>query len=119
MQHIRTERAPVCCWKKLGFLSVNQTAASIKLTEVWKGINIENYPIALEPNKKKIGESERVLRPTSCRDWNQDARTTAEKECFARNAAKLWNGAPMNIKNATKLTEAKSAIKMYCKSLPI
>ena len=31
--------------KHSGLLSVNQLAASIKLTEVWKSLNIPNYPI--------------------------------------------------------------------------
>ena len=59
--------------EKSGLLSVNQTAASIKLTEVWKGINIMNYPIQLEPNNPEQSENPRVLRPTSVRMWNQDA----------------------------------------------
>ena len=104
---------------KTGLLSVNQTAACIKLTEVWKRINVQNYPIKLEPNKKSECTSERVLRPKSCREWNQDARTNAEKECFSRNAAKLWNKAPWDVVNAKTLATAKAAIKSYCKTLPI
>ena len=99
--------------EKTNLLSVNQLAASIKLIEVWKGINVENYPISLEPNKNVTVNSKRVLRPTSCREWNQDAKTTAEKESFTRNAAKIWNNAPAYIKNATSLLKAKNEIKKY------
>ena len=33
-------------------LSVNQLAASIKMTEAWKSCNIENYPIEMEKTMK-------------------------------------------------------------------
>ena len=102
-----------------GLMSVNQLAASIKLTETWKSIHIPNYPIQLEPNVIDRPESDRTVRTTTYRMWNQDARTRAEKESFSRNAAKIWNTAPMAIKNATTLNTAKKEIKKHCKTLPI
>ena len=104
--------------KNTGFLSVNQLAASIKITEVWKSVNLPNYPIELEPNTVGKPESDRSLRASSCRLWNQDAKSKAEKECFSRNAAKIWNAAPSVIKNATTLGVAKKLIKLHCKTLP-
>ena len=104
---------------KTGFLSVNQLAASIKLAEVWKSINVEGYPIQLEPNKKSPKDTDSNLRPASTRIWNQDARSSAAKESFSRNAAKIWNNAPENIKNALNLKSAKKQIAKHCKSLPI
>ena len=83
--------------EKTGFLSVNQLAASIKLSEVWKSTNIENYPVHLEPNNVLAVENVRNLRPSTTRYWNQDARSTAAKESFSRNAAKLWNIVPSSI----------------------
>ena len=76
--------------------------------EVWKSLNVENYPIKLEPNNRVINNLERTLRPTSTRIWNQDARTVAERESFSRNAAKLWNNLPNELKNITKLSKAKN-----------
>ena len=105
--------------EKSGLLSVNQTAASIKLIEVWKSLNISKYPVHLEPNKSTNDENSRVLRPTSVRAWNQDANTTAARESFSRNAAKIWNAAPENINNAKSINIAKKEIKKYCKSLPV
>ena len=102
-----------------GLLSVNQLAASIKLTEVWKSIHQENYPISLEPNNPGLQENDRILRASSSRLWNQDARSRAEKESFSRNAAKIWNAAPLGIKNASALNSAKRVIKIHCKTLPI
>ena len=76
---------------KTGLLSVNQLAPSIKLCEVWKSGNIVNYPVQLEPNNSGPIYTERNVRPTTSRKWNQDANSTAAKECFSRNAAKIWN----------------------------
>ena len=42
-----------------------------------------------------------------------------QPECFSRNAAKLWNNAPINIKSAKRLSAAKIEIKKYCRTLPI
>jgi hypothetical protein len=105
--------------EKTGLLSVNQLAASIKLLEAWKSENVPNYPVQLEPNNQSESTRERQLRPGSTRKWNQDAKSIAEKECFSRNTAKLWNCAPLNIKNAKNLNITKKAIKTYCKSLPV
>ena len=105
--------------EKTGFLSVNQLAASIKLAEVWKSINEEKYPIQLELNKKSSLETGRILRPSSSRIWNQDASSTAAKESFSRNVAKIWNSAPLGIKNAKNIKNAKIEIAKHCRTLPI
>ena len=105
--------------KETGLLSVNQLAASIKLCEVWKAENVPNYPVQLEPNQRISTYTERSVRPTTNRKWNQDCNSTAARESFSRNAAKLWNSAPLTIKNAKNLNLAKKEIKKHCKMLPI
>ena len=105
--------------KKTGMLSVNQLAANIKLMEVWKSINIKDYPLQLEPNNMIVNMSDRQLRPSTSRAWNQDARTGPEKESFTRNAAKIWNMAPNELKTINSQPMAKKAIKEFCKKLPI
>ena len=105
--------------RKTGLLSVNQLAASIKLCEVWKFENVANYPVQLEPNNTGLSSIERSLRPTTCRKWNKNAKSNAAKECFSRNAAKLWNAAPLNIKSAKSLSSSKTEIKKYCRTLQI
>ena len=40
--------------QKIGLLSVNQLAASIKLAEAWKSINISEYPIQLKLNTMQL-----------------------------------------------------------------
>ena len=105
--------------EKSEFQSVNQLAANIKLLEAWKSINLRNYPIRMEPNYISASNVDRQLRPSASRDWNQDGRSTAAKESFSRNTAKIWNAAPKEIKTAKTIFIAKKAIKSYCKTLPI
>ena len=104
---------------KTGLLSINQLAASIKLCEVWKSENIGDYPVRLEPNNINTNLSERSMRPSTNRKWNQDAKNSVTKESFSRNAAKIWNAAPIIVKMAKSLSAAKNEIKKYCKSLPL
>ena len=76
-------------------------------------------PVQLEPNNAGLIYNERCVRPTTTRKWNQDAKTSAAKESFSKNAAKLWNNAPITVKNAKTLRLAKNEIKKHCQMLPI
>ena len=105
--------------KKSNMLSVNQLAASIKLTEAWKACNIPNYPIELEKNHANLAPTDRVVRPQTTRVWKEDGRTNTARDSFTRSAAKIWNQAPTEIKTAETLSSAKKLIKSYCQMLPI
>ena len=93
-------------------LSVNQLAASIKLTEAWKSCNVTNYPIQLEKNHENLIPSDRIVRPHITRQWKEDGRTTTARDSFTRSSAKIWNQAPQNLKDANSLMLAKKAIKI-------
>ena len=54
-----------------------------------------------------VNMSDRQLRPSTSRAWNQDARTGPEKESFTRNAAKIWNMAPNELKTINSQAMAK------------
>jgi hypothetical protein len=105
--------------KNAGMLSVNQLAASIKLTEAWKACNIEDYPIQLEKTHENLIHNERIVRPHTNRKWKEDGKSNTARDSFTRSAAKLWNQAPASIKEANSLTLAKKHIKVYCENLPI
>ena len=104
---------------KFQLLSVNQTAIQIKLMEAWKSTHLSDYPTQMEKNESQLIPNTRELRPTSIRIWKEDGRTSAARESFSRNTAKIWNQAPMTIKEAMTLSLAKKCVKEYCKSLPI
>ena len=103
--------------KKNGLLSVNQLAAQIKLVESWKAVNTENYPIQLENNQAHRNTNGREVRDTTMILWKDDTKLTAAKESFIRDAAKIWNKAPLAVKNAKSLYSAKKEILKYCKTL--
>ena len=49
----------------------------------------------------------------------EGGKTQSAQTSFVRDAGKVWNRAPRQIKEAVTLTEAKKEIKTYCKTLPI
>ena len=100
--------------EKYKLLSVNQLAANIRLIEAWKSVHIKNYPVQLEPNKKSESQTDRELRPSSTRQFNENSRTKIGEHSFCCNAAKLWNQAPLSIKEAKTLHSAKREIKKFC-----
>ena len=106
--------------KKLDLPSVNQLAVEIKLTEVWKSLNDNAYPINLDKGANRRGENDRTLRPGSIRNLKDFARTKIGENSFCISAGKLWNQAPQNIKEANTLSQAKTLIKeTYCRTIPI
>ena len=103
--------------EKFQITSVNQLAAEIKLTEVWKSINVDNCPTRLDPYNQHANTSQ-LLRPKSNRVFNDSSKLRVSKSSFSIDAARVWNTAPNQIRNAPTLAEAKRLIKQYAKSLP-
>ena len=98
-------------------MSVNQTAAQIKLCEMWKASKVEDYPVKMEKTKCKIGE--RVTRQNKEEKFKEMARTKLGMSTFVTDGARLWNRAPKNVTSAKTRWQAKKTIKEYCKTLPI
>ena len=96
---------------KFDLLSVNQLAAQIKLTEVWKAKNVENYALSLDPYKRPHPEQdvnpEKLLRPRTNRVYNDSSRYQISKQSFNIDAARLWNTAPIEITSVISLNIAK------------
>ena len=105
--------------KKFNFLSVNQLAASIKLKEVWKSLNKENYPIKLEPYNQNVKASGHLLRPKINRTFKDTYRLQKSKLCFDVDAARIWNSAPTSITQAGSIYVVKKAIDAYVRTLPV
>ena len=105
--------------QKFNLPAVNQLAAEIKITESWKILNTEDYPITFWPNEPMRQTTGMTVRATSIRDWKEDCSTKTGRSSFIIDAARLWNQIPTNIKTAISLNQAKKAIKKYCLTLPI
>ena len=99
--------------QKLGWLSINQLAAEVRLIEVWK---------ALHPGSSLTGLFEKVQGTTRAASQN---RIKLEKYCKLRESSflypssKLWNRAPLNIVEAKTESQARKAIRTFVKSLPL
>ena len=104
---------------KFQILSVNQLSAEIKLIDVWTSINVVDCPIQLVQYSQAQNPTDRLLRPQPNRVFNDSARLAMSQSSLNVDAAKVWNAAPVEVKQAVTLRGAKSAIKNYCKSLPI
>ena len=116
---IKDKISTVSILNKFGLLSVNQLAAQIKLTEVWKSLNVVGHPSLLEPYHKVSTATTAGLRPKPTRILNDSSKLLCAKFSFHVDAARLWNLAPPTIKSADTLRKAKTAIMTHCKSLPV
>ena len=97
-------------------LSVNQIAAQIKRTEIWKASNVLQYQLKMKTRERQ--ENAMETRSVTRGDLTEVGRSTREKK-FMCDAAKLWNKAPEKIRTSKTITTAKKAIREHCKSLPI
>ena len=94
-------------------MSVNQTQAQIKLVEMWKSKNIDNYPI--KPDKITVTENGTSTRSATagCFRLNETPST------FIGDATRLWNQAAVELKSAKTIKSAKELATKFAKELPI
>ena len=105
--------------QKYGLLSINQLATKIKMMEGWKIVNNEEYPLSLDPYNAKREENSHHLRTQPNRIFNDTSKLSRSESSFHLDTARLWNNSPSAVRNATSLSMAKSAIDIYCKTLPL
>ena len=102
---------------ELGWLSLNQLAAETRLVEAWKTAKSEDYCLNDILKKKRKG-------PYSTRSNDKDLFERGVEDLhgsadFVNPTARIWNEAPDEIKNATRLSEAKRCIRNFVKTLPL
>ena len=102
---------------KLNMLSANQINAQVKLIEIWKARNVENYPIHCQ--KIKYDQDTRTTRASKRGDLITEASTVKSQATFINDAIKIWNAAPLIIKNSKTLAIAKKEIRKFVTTLPI
>ena len=113
-----SDRVPVkTLLDKQGFLSVNQTSAQIKLTEIWKAINVERFPIKI--TKQSTKKDARITRGVTFEKLVEQGRSILTFNSCIGDATKLWNLSPEAIRASKTFNSAKSEIKKYVQSLPI
>ena len=101
----------------VNMLSVNQTNAQIKLTEVWKALNGKSS--SLNNLKMKTLTSNRITRSITNGELMEEGLSNKALNTYQNDASRLWNRAPISIKSCGSLSLAKKAIKEFVKCLPI
>ena len=103
--------------EKQNMLSINQLAAQVKLTEMWKAVNTENYPIQMAAQViPEVGMATRADHQGRLLEPGHSKKTM---QSFVGDASRVWNKAPSKIKEANSIGMAKKAIKDFCKTIPI
>ena len=98
-------------------LSVNQISAQIKLTEIWKALNVPKFPIKV--NKQQTPNDSRTTRGVTTGKLIEEGSSNLMVNSFIGDATRLWNKAPLAIKTTQSLFSAKTEIKKFVASLPI
>ena len=91
--------------------------AQIKLNEMWKSVNIPNYPIVT--NVVSRVEDVAQTRAASAGQLKEAPVTYSSEKTFIHDATHIWNKAPLSIKQSKTFLSAKKAIKLFVLTLPI
>jgi hypothetical protein len=102
---------------KLGWLSVNQLSAEIRLMEVWKSLNKENY--CLNDLFEKAESNNGNTRSAGLNKLKTAFKTKIRENSFVYPSVQLWNSAPPAMTTETTELRAKKAIRNFVKTLPI
>ena len=102
---------------KFNMLSVNQLNAQIKLNDMWKANNVENYPIKIE--KHSAVNNSATTRATTSGKLIEKGFSNLTKSALINDATHLWNIAPALLKNSVSTYSAKKLIKDFVRQLPM
>ena len=92
--------------------------AQIKLTEVWKAINIKGSPLNFTiPTSNPNARCSRST--TNGRLLLSKGKTTLSLASFLNDGKRVWNAAPPSIGNCKTLQSAKAEIKKFVNTLPL
>ena len=102
---------------KFGMLPVNQLNDQVKLLEIWKALNVADYPLKITQQQVPVnGISTRAAqkgRPIEI------GKSTLTQNSSTSDAIRIWNQAPNKITGAQSLYQAKREIKIYVQTLPV
>ena len=85
--------------------AVNQIMAHIKICEMWKANNIDNYTIKVQTPQRN--EESKVTRAITNNVLKESAKSNVTMSTFINDAIKAWNKCTDNIKEAKYYNAAK------------
>ena len=102
---------------KTNMMSVNQLNGQIKIQEIWKALNIPDYPIQIA--KQTANESVFSTRArTACRLIESGNSYLSQRTCF-NDAIRIWNKLPSSVTNCESFSQIKTHANLYAKTLPV
>ena len=102
---------------KFGILSINQLNAQVKLLEIWKALNLEDYPLQIK--LQSAPPTGMTTRADSKGKAIEIGRSNLSRNSSVSDSIRVWNLAPDSVTGAKSVFIAKRAIKDYVKNLPI
>ena len=102
---------------KLQMCSVNQLNAQIKLLEIWKSVNVPDYPLKL----RKQGPNKAGLVTRACTKGKicEIGRSTLSQNTCISDAIRLGNKAPTSVTDNKSVYSVKNEINKFSRTLPI
>ena len=91
--------------KETGLLSVNQLAASIKLCDIWKAVNLDNYPTKVMQRIPNINFTQ--TRATSNGIIIEKGKSNIAQATLINDGTKAWNRAPKEVHQSLSYNIAK------------
>ena len=85
-------------------LSVNQLNAQIRLLEIWKSVNVSDYPLKCAHYNE--GTNVRLTRAQTSGKLIEPGKNNTIKTCIS-DAIRIWNIAPSELKNSKSIYAAK------------
>ena len=98
--------------EELGWLSLNQMSCEVRLIEVWKSLNVENYCLKDLFERANSRNTDRIRLKSG---FKSRLRETS----FQYPSVQVWNAAPKAVTHARTESQARTAIRNFVKTLPI
>ena len=105
--------------ERSGIPSLNQMSAQSTLLTAWKIMNGHSPSLTSLVQEVSPKGSGRVTKSQVRRDLLYPRGNAIVRDSFRFRAARIWNSAPMELKNAESVTSAKRLIKNFTKNLPV
>ena len=103
--------------EKFNMQSINQLNASVKLLEMWKALNVDNYPLSIK--RQEIIAEGMSTRADQAGRPIEIGKTALTQKTIVSDAIYLWNRANNNVTESKSIYQAKKEIKSFVKTLPI
>ena len=103
--------------KQTKMMSVNQINCRIKIQEIWKALNIPDYPIQVERQSvNDVGPSTRARFDGRLNEKGNNC--LSQKSCL-KDAIRLWNKLLSVVTECGSFHQIKKQAKIFAKMLPV